>query len=170
MRKINYRKKTRGLTLIEIVITTAVVGIIVAVSSMYIVEVIRLWNFMFFRNEVVSQARISLMRMTREIRQVYNQSSILSAEISRFYFNINNTTSIDYNIVGNNLMRNNDTLATGITNLTFVYYNNTSTSGGIPTPVADTSQIYLINITLEVESGTQKKLLRAYVFPRNLGG
>jgi len=150
------------------VITISIVGIIVAVSSMYIVEVIRLWDFMSFRNEVVSQDRMALMRMTREMRQVYNQSSILIATGTRFYFNINNTSAIDYNLNGTSLMRDANILATGITNLTFVYYNNTS--GVIPTPVANTSQIYLINITLEVSSGTQRKLLRAYVFPRNLGG
>jgi len=76
-------KKKEGVTLIELVMVIVAVGVIVGVATMYINEVVDLWSFMSFRTDVVNQARLSVARMSREMRQVKNATSVQAAEAHR---------------------------------------------------------------------------------------
>jgi len=160
--------KKKGLTLIEVVITISIVGILVAVSSMYIKETIDLWNFLSFRNEIINQARAGFLRMTREMRQIANNTTVYFANSTRFNFTDMNSNNIDYYLSGNNLMRNTNLLISGLDNLTFTYYDNTGAVISNPRVSPDTD-IYRIAITMGIRSGTQTKVLKTQVFPRNLG-
>lgn len=167
-------KSSKSVTLIELVMLIVIVGILAGVSSMYIKETIDLWRFLSYRSEVVAQGRLAVMRMEREIRQVRDKDSILTANSSRFRFIDRSATTIDYQLSGNNLMRNTDVLATGVTGLTFCYYDNNNQSACAPTaacscsPVSDTTVIYRIVIKMDISAGNETKHLETQVYPRNL--
>ena len=164
-----FENKRRGFTLIEAVMVIAIVGILVAVSSGYIKSTVDLWDFLSFRNEIVNQARMGLLRMTREMRQVANNTSVYFANSTRFNFTDYNLNNINYYLASNNLMRNANILIRGLDNLTFVYYNNASAVISNPRVSPDTTDIYRVGITMGIRSGTQTKVLRTQVFPRNFG-
>jgi prepilin-type N-terminal cleavage/methylation domain-containing protein len=159
-----------GLTLIELVMTISIVGILVSGSMLYIKQVIDLWDFMSFRNEIVSPGMMALTRMSREIRQISNSTSVLNANNTSFRFTDVNNVIIDYYFSSPNLIRNNDTLASGVSNLTLTYYNLTNQPITNPLISPQATDIKRIKIRLEMFSGNQDKTLETQVYPRNLGG
>jgi len=159
-----------GLTLIELVMTISIVGILVSGSMFYIKQVIDLWDFVSFRNEIVSDGRMALNRMSREIRQINNSTSVLYANITRFRFTDINNGTIDYYFSSPNLIRNNDTLASGVSNLNLTYYNLTNQPIANPLISPQATDIRRIKIRLNMFSGNQNKTFETQVYPRNLGG
>ena len=161
------RKKKSGVTLIELVMVIAAVGVIVGVATMYIREVVDLWTFMSFRSEVVSQGRLSLARMSREIRQVKNSTAIQIADAGRFQFTDINDQKVDYYLATSSLMRNADTLATGVRTLSFSYYNSTGAALAIPVDAYNLTQIRRVSVFADIASGTENKILETQVYLRN---
>lgn len=163
------RPKTRkGVTIIELIMAIVIVGVLTGASSMYIKEIVDLWNFLSFRNEAVSQARTALIRMEKEIRQIKDDSSVYAATGSRLRFNDVNSLSIDYQLSGTNLFRNADILAVGVNSLVFTYYDKNNSPIASPLVNPDRTDIYRISLGLTVRSGTQSKVLKTLIFPRNL--
>lgn len=173
----------KGVTLIELIMVITIVGILTTVSSLYIKETIDLWSFLSFRSEAVAQGRTALLRMEREIRQIKDNASIALADSTQLRFisvDLNGDGSDDTiefvrNSANNELRRifNNDNsgqgyvLASGVTDdAIFTYYN--AANSPLAAPVSDTTQIYRINIELEISAGTQTKTLKTLVYPRNL--
>ena len=162
-------KLPKGLTLIELVMTIVIVGILLGVLMFSIKGIMGLWDFWSFRSEIVSQGRVAVMRMAREIRQVKNETAIFIADRSRIQFNDTNNQTIDYSLVSSNLIRNNNVLASGISNLTFIYYNITNAElTPLPLNAASRLEIYMIGLGLTIVSGDQNKTLATRVYPRNL--
>jgi prepilin-type N-terminal cleavage/methylation domain-containing protein len=162
-------KLSKGLTLIEMVMTIVIAGIILGVLSFSVKGIIDLWDFGSFRSEIVSQGRTAVMRMVREIRQVKNETAIFISESSRIQFNDTNDQTIDYSLTGANLIRNNNVLASGISNLTFIYYNITNAElTPLPLDAAGRAEIFMIGLRLTIVSGNQNKTLATRVYPRNL--
>ena len=162
-------KLSKGLTLIETVMTIAIMGILSGVLVFSIKGVMDLWDFWSFRSETASQGRIAVIRMAREIRQVRNETAILIADSSRIQFSDTNNQTIDFLLSGTNLTRNGNVLATGITNLTFIYYN-ASSAQLTPLPLNEIGRaaIYMIGFALKLASGDQNKVLATQVYLRNL--
>ena len=150
--------------------TIVIVGVLAGGSMFYIRQVIDLWDFMSFRSEIVSQGRMALMRMSREIRQIRNSTSIFYANNTRFRFGDVNDVNIDYNFSVSNLTRNTDIQASGVRNVTFTYYNQTSQQIAVPLVSPQATDIKRVKIRLEMFSGNQNKTVETQVWPRNLGG
>jgi len=148
--------------------TIVIVGVLAGGSMFYIRQVIDLWDFMSFRSEIVSQGRMALMRMSREIRQIRNSTSVFYANSTRFRFGDVNDVNIDYNFSVSNLTRNTDIQASGVRNVTFTYYNQTSQQIAVPLVSPQATDIKRIKIRLDMFSGNQNKTLETQVWPRNL--
>ncbi|MBU1998244.1 MAG: prepilin-type N-terminal cleavage/methylation domain-containing protein [Candidatus Omnitrophica bacterium] len=164
------KHRSKGLTLIELVMTMSIVGILVSASMLYIKQIIDLWDFMSFRNEIVAPGMMAITRMSREIRQINNSTSVLNANSTRFRFTDVNNVTTDYYFSSLNLMRNNDILASGVSNFTLTYYNLTNQPIANPLINPQATDIKRIKIRLNMFFGNQNKTLETQVFPRNLGG
>jgi len=162
-----HTQRKSGVTLIELVMVVVAVGVIVGVATMYIKEVVDLFSFMSFRTELVSDARLSLARMSREIRQVKNATAIQAADIGRFQFTDINDQAIDYYLSGESLMRNADILAAGVRTLSFGYYNATGTVLAVPVDAYNLTMIRGVSVLADIVSGTQNKVLKTQVYLRN---
>ena len=154
--------------MVEAVMTIVIVGILAGGSMFYIRQVIDLWDFISFRSEIVSQGRMALMRMSREIRQIHNSTSVFYANSTRFRFADVKDATIDYYFSGSNLTRNSDNQASGVRNVTFTYYNQTSQQIAVPLVSPQATDIKRIKIRLDMFSGNQNKTLETQVWPRNL--
>ncbi len=160
------KKFNSGFTLIETVMVIVIVGILAGGSSMYIKQVIDTWNFQNFLEEAVSQGRIALIRMTREIRQAIDLD-VYSASQTNFSFKDANDNIINYTISADNLYRGPDLLLSGVGNFTFSYYNKTNQLITSPELYPSKTDIKRIDIDFQVQSGSQTKRLRSQVWPRN---
>lgn len=167
----------KGVTLIELIMMIVVVGILAAVGSMYIKVTIDLWQFLNFRNEVASQARMALIRIEREIRQTRDSDSVLTADATRFRFIDMNNITINYcratanctcNSAGTYLCRDTSILMPGLTNFIFTYYDSSNQVIASPSVSPDKTDIKCIKITFTIQSGNQTKTLSTKVYPRNL--
>lgn len=161
-------RRKKGVTIIELIIIMTLVAVLAAVSSLYIKETVDLWNFLIFRNEMVSQGRMAFSRMVREIRHVKDRNSVLTAQAERFRFYDVNDNEIDFYLSDDILMRNSDILAGGVNSLEFTYYDNTNTVISTPAVSPFMTDIYRIVIILGIGSGSQSKTLQVAVYPRNL--
>ena len=162
--------RTRGgVTIIELVMVIVIVGILARLSAGYINQVVSTWQMVSFRMETVSQMRGALDRMSREIRQRKNATSVLTPTANALRFNATDNTTITYNVSGTDLLRNNTVLASGVTRLGFTYYNATGGLLANPDVSPDPTDIRRITVELEAQSAGQNKTLAAQVFPRNLG-
>jgi prepilin-type N-terminal cleavage/methylation domain-containing protein len=165
----NPMMRVKGLTLIEMVITIVIVGLLVGAVTFSIRDIFSLWDFWSFRTEIVSQGRIALMRMVREIRQINNDTSVLIADSSILQFNDTSGQTIEYRLNGTDIMRNSNVLANGTSSLRFTYFNETSVPlTPLPLDAENRSAIYLIGIDVTIVAGNQNRTLKTQVCPRNI--
>jgi prepilin-type N-terminal cleavage/methylation domain-containing protein len=170
-------KARRGVTLIELAITIAIVGILAGVSGMFIKQTVDLWSYMTFRNDVVSLGRLALARMEREIRLIKDSNAITIAEAARLQFTDINNNVIEYrwDPATALLYRNTDVLVSQVQQLKFCYYqqdNNPVCTPGCACAVSagNLSNIFRIRLEIVIKSGTQTKFLKTQIVPRNIRG
>lgn len=178
-------KREKGVTLIELIMGIVIVGTLVGISSVYIKQVMNLWNFLNFRNESSAQASTTLIRMAREIRQIADNTAVSAADSSSLEFTAidldndgNNDVIRFYRDAANNELRrvfnnnnsgNGDILAGNISTLSFAYYgSNNAALSPLPLSSGNRSKIKRISARLTVQSGTQSKTLKTQIWPRNL--
>jgi len=181
-------KDKSGVTLIELIMVMVVVGVLGGGLSLGIKEAIDLYSFLTFRNEIVSQGRMALMRMAREVRQAKRRTPayepIKQAETYLLRFIDTNDNDITYcradvncscDSNGDFLCRNNNTLASNIGNESgrplFRYYRQGNDEID-PPPGTDEdgcSEIYRIAIELLISRDNRSLDVKTEIFPRNFG-
>lgn len=168
-------KGQKGVTIIELIMGIVIVGTLAGISSLYIKQVMDLWNFISFREETSSQGSTALIRIARELRQA---TDISAADAANLIFSADldadgTDDSVQYlRNAGSELRRifnsngQGDILSSGITGLDLTYYD--ANNSVLTRPVSDTSDIKRIKINLTMQSGSQTKTLKTQIWPRNL--
>jgi type II secretory pathway pseudopilin PulG len=162
-----------GITLIELVITMVLIGIIAYIVATALSTGIKAYFVTDLRKEALDQARIAMERMAREIRNVRDNTSITAADADTFTFTDTDGTLITFELSGTNLMRNTNTLSVGISSLAgapfttgiFAYVMADGTITQTPAPL---SAIRGIKIGLKSTVQTETVELYSEVWPRNL--
>lgn len=160
------RRGQEGVTLIELVITIVLVGIIASVGSLLLQQGVRAYINEDARADLTNQGRVAIERMAREIREIRSRTSLdipgcCSATSLSFYDVAGNR--IDYDVSGGNVVRRNLTaLASGdAVVLGFLYYR---TDG---TPAANASEVWVIQVDLIVTRNGESQPFRIRVHPRS---
>jgi prepilin-type N-terminal cleavage/methylation domain-containing protein len=145
-------KKKMGFTLIEMIIVLVIVGIIAAFSSKLLSQGFSAYLTGKSVEGAVWQARLALARMALDFRRLRSRNDFITKGTNQFVFIDLTGTTITYQLTGSNLTRNGQTLATGVNNLNFNYYDSTG--------AAATTEVYYItysfalnNTTLSYQSG-----------------
>lgn len=153
----------RGFTLIEMIMSMTVLSIIGLVSSSVIMESMRIYKRTVPAIDADYRSNLALRTMKREIRELSETDAISVFTSSTFAFIDSFENSISYELTGTNLTRNGDLLASGVTSMTFRYWQMDGTVAAL------TSEVRLIEVDLTVQSGEQSLHVRTQIFPRNLG-
>ena len=178
-------KDERGVTLIEMVLTIIILGIIGWVASEAFLSSTKSVLTADSVREAAQENRLGIDRMVREIRTVRDDRCIATATPTSFSFvdTENNAITYSWAGAGSPLMRNADTLIGNVSSLAFTYYNNAATPVDItsgpplvcPGPVPPTcdsacaaTDIWAVNIDLTTQSGTETMRLRSQVHPRGV--
>jgi prepilin-type N-terminal cleavage/methylation domain-containing protein len=156
-----------GFTLIEIVITIVIVGVLAGIASLIILQGIRSYSDEEARSNVHYQARFAMERMAREIRLIRSASltDITSMTNINLRFTDVNGAATGFNWANPILNRwngvGNDVLATGITAFNLNYFQQ----DGV-TPAA-AATLWFVEITMTSQQGSESLQMRTRVHPRN---
>lgn len=161
------RTSSDGFTLIEIVVTIVIVGIVGGIAAMIIAQGVRSYSDEQGRSGVRYQARFAVERMVREVRLIRSCADITgpanpSATLS---FTDINGTAVAFSVAAGNLNRGADRLATGVT--TAQPFRFLDKSGNPTTTCVSPNDIWFIEINLTAAQGAEAYSLRTRVHPRN---
>ncbi|MBI3812386.1 MAG: prepilin-type N-terminal cleavage/methylation domain-containing protein [Nitrospirae bacterium] len=172
-------RNERGVTLIEMILSIVLIGIIGIVAAqafLYSTQSVLTGNSV---REATQVDRLAMDRMVREIRNVRDNKCVQTAAAADFKFvdGQNNTVEFSWAGAGAPLLRNaTDTLVGNVSSLAFTYYDNanppldiTASPTVCATPCAAAcavTNIWSININLTTQSGTQTVQLRSQLHPR----
>lgn len=173
-------KNQHGVTLIEMILSIVLIGIIGAVAAqvfLFSTKSVLTGNLV---REATQVNRLAMDRMIREIRNVGGNRCVQTATAGSFRFVDSQANNIFYSWAGagSPLTRNGDTLVGNVSSLIFTYYDNADPPVDItatPPTVCATpcdaacavTNIWSINIDLTTQSGTETMRLRSQVHPRS---
>jgi len=151
-----------GFSLIELVMVLMIIGVISVVVSRILLQ--SGLEYTTANNIGVTdwQGFAVLSRMTEDIHNVRSKNDISTINSTEFVFTDADGTSVQYTLSGNTLLRNAQTLATGVTGLAFGYL----TSAGVATNTP--ASVRYISISLSTSQGNITSSFSTLVGTRGL--
>jgi len=169
----------KGITLIELVMTMVLMGIVALVVANALSTGVTAFFTTDNRKESLDQGRIALDRMAKEIRNLRDSDDVNASSATQFCFTDTEGVQINYSYAGTNLRRatgnctagSGATLSANITSFSFDYIraDGTVDASFVDTdpdnPATDTKKI---RITLTSTASGESVSLETEVWPRNL--
>ena len=164
-------KASNGFSLIELIIVIVIIGIIAGVAGYVLLGAVDAWTFKFNRSGLLSDGRLAMNRMVREIREVKNRGNVITATSSEFRFIDVDDVDITYSLSSTDLNRTADStanvLAGEVSSLAFTYYDSGGSTISTPTVSPNATDIRRVRINLTVTKGGENVYLQADSVPRN---
>lgn len=172
-----YQRKSAsiGVTLIELLIAIAIVGILSLGLTFMITQGLKVWTGGTKRTDIVDQGRIALERLSRELRQA-ERFTIATMNATDIQFNtvLDGTTYIvAYKFANNALWRSEKTsagaandfvpLANYVSNFTFTYYDK----NGAVTASSTAVRTVRVNLVMDMPQPEQDVTLTSEIQLRN---
>ncbi len=158
-------KSQNGLTLMELILTIAIIGIVSAFIGGILYYEITTYEMVSARKENLQNARFAIQVMTREIRHIVEPDSIYRAAVDSLWFRELSGDVILYHQNGGQLRRNSELLLGGATDFGFTYYDN---DGNLMTfPISDPSKIRRISFNLTSHVRGERFANYVTITPRN---
>lgn len=161
----------RGFTLIELVIVITIVGIIAGVVGYILLATVQGWTFKVNRNDLLCDGRLAMNRMVREIREIKDLTSVVTASASQFRFIDIGNLDITYTLSSTNLNRTEDgtanLLASNVSNLSFSYYDASGNTITIPLVSPSSTDIRRVRINMTLAKNGGNVYLQSDSKPRN---
>lgn len=162
-------RNERGVTLIEMVLSIILIGVIGIVASnvfFYSTRSVLTGNNI---REATQVNRMAMDRMIREIRNVADNTRVTVANATTFtYVDVDGNT-VSFTLAGTTLNRvgtTTDTLAANVLGLTLTYLDNTGATIAVPT-LSPSTNIWWVQIAMTVGTGTDTVQFRSRVHPRS---
>ena len=165
-RSVGTRSAARGLTLVEMITTIVLIGVLAGVGGRFLVATVKAWNEFAFRADTGMQARLGMDWLVREIRETacdtagasvvytasattYDYSHMLSGGTTQ-----NVTFSWD-GTAGSPLLRattaSTSTLIPSVNALAFAYYDQNDAALTVPLSAADLLNVRRVVITMTIK-------------------
>lgn len=134
----------KGLTLIEIIISLVLVGILAAVVGMSSVHMIKSFLFSGKNVDTLLKGQVAIARMQKELNNIkqVSASSVNSITFSSYRDAATRTISLS----GNDLLLDTDKLTDRVSSFSLAYYDNSGSSAG--TSFLATTKIIEVSLTL----------------------
>lgn len=162
-------QKSDGFTLVEIVITIVLIGILSGVAAMIILQGVKAYSDEQSRSDVHYQARLAVERIAREARLIRSCADINGRPVnnpsSALSFTDISGNAVTFSIAGGNLSRGGDILAMGVNAQPFSFLDR---NGALVTDCgAAPNDIWFIEIDVTSTQGGESLQMRTRVHPRN---
>ncbi|MCK4245054.1 MAG: prepilin-type N-terminal cleavage/methylation domain-containing protein [Candidatus Omnitrophica bacterium] len=161
----------KAFTLTELVMVVVLSGIIAGILSILIRQVSDVYTFVRVRGVALSDNRLAMNRMMREIRQIKSSFNLYKAQETALRLYKIDNECVEFYLSGTELKRkggSDDILATDVTLLEFTYYDTGNTELTTPSVAPDETNVWRILIKLTVKKGNETVKFQSQVHPRNL--
>lgn len=166
----------KGFTLIELIIAVVILGIIAAGTGPLLGAAASAIGLTVDRMNLDESAAVAFSRMTREIRRLRDDASVVSAGVNQYEFVDSTGVSIRYRLVGNTLMRRQGANAeVGLADfiqtnaLSFIYFDDDGNTIASPAAGLGTNtNIRRIQIQITFQDGNHILPVEVQIRPRNL--
>jgi len=162
-----------GFTIIELVVTITVLAAMGWMGVSAMLSGVDAWTDFNYKKDLLTDARMAVDRMAREIRMVKDLTAIITAGPQQLSFTDTNGKVISFTLDSGMIERSEDSVTNGllanVTDLSFTYYD--SSDSVIAEPVIRPSETDMrrvkIAVSLAKASGRTVNL-QTDVWPRNL--
>jgi prepilin-type N-terminal cleavage/methylation domain-containing protein len=170
------RPRDDGFTLVEIIITIVIIGIIAGLAAMIILQGARTYSAEDSRSNAHYQVRLAVERMAREIRLIRSQTAgdIPTMAASDLVFCDVTGKAVEFQLAGAVLNRResatcsplawggwNALSSSGVNSLTFTYLDSTGAGG------ATAANLWSVVIDVTDQQGSETMNMRTRVHPMN---
>ena len=170
-----FKNKNNGYTLIELIVTTVVVGIVSTILVYLLVSIFGTLQENRIKKQLLMDGYNSTIKFVREFELVNNEPNLTLATASQIQFNTvigGVLTTITYQIVGNELQRSVGVGAPVVisTNITgqFQYFLKNYTEVAAPLNSAERLTVRRVRLTLNMwDQGNRDYTYVADAFPEN---
>lgn len=162
------RTKKKGFTLVEFILVIALSGIIFISLAQAVIITIRSFDIALAGSNLVGQTDVAFERMMREIRQMKDRTSLITATPTDIRFIDINNNDIEYKLQTNQLMRNANVAIDNATAMTIEYFDKYGALIAIPAVSPQNTNVRTVSITLTVASSSQSIIVRSSVRFRNV--
>lgn len=145
------RQQQRGFSLIEVVLSIVILGIVVVVVGEILIQGYKLFTTSQNASKNDWQGLLVMQRFTKDVHNIRSANSVASIAASTLSFTDMGGTSVTYTQSGSNILRNGVILASGVTGMSFNFLDKTGTI----TAVASLVRFISISITLTENNLTQ---------------
>lgn len=156
------KKNRSGFTLIEMVLSIAIMAIVAGVVGPIMITGVRSYGLVEKRKSALAQVRLVMDRLSQEVRLIATTNDIDTFTSSTFQFDIPSEANINYTLSGANLTRSGVVMADGVTSISFTYYDS---NGNV---TATKANIWRIGVEMVLNAGTGYGSIkvRQQIFPR----
>ena len=158
------RRRDAGFTLIELIITIVLVGIIAGIGALVVLQGVNAFLAEDIRADLTTDGRLAIERMAREIRTIRSRTAadIPTKVAGTLSFVDLDGNPITYTSGGGSVTRNGTTLASATTAaLGFLYFQQDGT------PAGSAAQVWVIQVDLTLTTGGESQAFRIRAHPRN---
>lgn len=157
-----YLGKQQGFTLIELIMVIILLAVIAKVSSQMLAQGLTAYLCSEKTTEANWQGQLAIERMVRDFRTVRSANDISLHSSSAFTFVNLNGNTVAYLLNGEDLLLNDNVLASGVNSLTFTYYDK---DGNV---VSDIANLAYVNVALNLTKNGANYNIDTAVFLRDL--
>jgi type II secretory pathway component PulJ len=157
-------QKTGGFTLVELVLSISLLGIVGGIMGALFAESITSYSTMADRRSSMESARIAVERIKRDVELIASTGDIATFTDTNFTFSLAGEGSVAYTLSGTQLLRNTDVLADGVSFFDFNYLDQNGASAGTAAAIRRIQ----FEIQVSTEQGHGSHRVRSQVFLRSL--
>ncbi len=166
---------SKGFTLIEMIMSLIIFIIIAELAGPLLSIAVDSISYRVDRVDLEESGNLGLARMSREIRRLRNNQSVVSATATEFEFVDLDNVQIRYRLVGNSLMRRQGAVENALADqvqaggLDFTYLDDDGNTLATPTVGLGTNtNIRRVQVQIIFQNGNHVMTLQTQVMPRNV--
>jgi len=165
--------KAKAFTLIELVITIVILAVMAWIGIAAMLSGVDTWGFFNQRKELLIDGSAAMDRITREIRMIKSNTSVITAGSTAFSFTDINDNSITYAVNSGTIERTENGATNGllgnVAGFAFTYYDVNNSVIASPATAPSATDIKRIRVSIALTKGTSRTVnLESDVWPRNL--